>query len=94
MNREMTHSQRMNIVYARSAAARREMMATDMDELIAQLPHPGKLIALAAWFDTDDALKGREGHGEVQGDLREWAVVIAKLKANCRAALAKAGERP
>jgi len=43
---------------------------------------PHRLRALAAWFDADDALKGRSGDDELQRDLRRMAELSAAALAH------------
>jgi hypothetical protein len=41
---------------------------------------PDKLDLLAAWFDLEDARRGRAGLPEVQADLRRWAKLVRGIR--------------
>lgn len=68
-----------------TSSAKPTASPSELELMESLLPEPGKLIALAEWFDVDDAAKGRSGHDEVQRDLRKWAVDIDKLRKQLKA---------
>lgn len=56
-------------------AAARPQPAPELAEI-----DPDKLDLISAWFDLDDARRGRTGPPEVQADLRRWATLVRGIR--------------